>query len=780
MGIRLWQGIIKFINGDDMKQKYKFLLLASASFTALAISSTPGYSEDSGSGSEAVQLPDITVQSSKPDDTAPPADGSAAAGYRTKTLSLGAMGTKEQLDTPYTVNTIPQAMIENTQANSLEDLLRYIPSTQFDQRFSDDWGRLQTRGFQSNMDNVYIDGIPANGNPLAQLPAQEFGGLEVMNGVSAFAYGPSLPAGVFNISTKKPLDTPYHSITTGYTSNAQYFVMGDYSDHVGPNDAIGYRINVMNGDGEGYVKTSNLRQTYGSIALDFKLSDDTRLGAYYSRYAYNASGYPGFFGMTASTTPMAKAPDTSKAGYGQPWSQLRDSAELAELTLKHDFSENWTFNLGLNRESSGRDQATLKNTLTYNAQTGTYSNKQTISAIPVGYVDTVTYGDAGTLTGKFETGPIKHEATFGVIGNWQPATWAAAKSSGSTCSNGCTLGTTSYDDPAVYSNSSSYWYYYGGKSYTTGSSYKQSAVVGDKIDLTDQWSVMFSVAETWIGVNYLKTATTNPTSSYLVTGTSPTYGLMYKPIKPVMFYATYSEGINQGEVAAATATSASGVANVKVTNAYQSLQPTTSKQYEMGNKIDWGAISTTVDGFRISRGYSEYIDNGNNTLTLTAAGEQLNYGVETMVTGKVTKDLTLVGGVTWLDPSLTKTLYSSAEGKQTTGVPTWQGNLYAEYALRFLEGLSVNANIHYTGERPANDANTQWVDGYTTLDLGTRYETKIYDHPTTFRLTVKNVTNERYWQNVVDSSTSGSAATTASQLMAGDPLTLTASVQVQF
>lgn len=684
------------------------------------------------------------------------------------------MGNKEQLDTPYTVNTIPQEMIENTQANSLEDLLRYLPSTQFDQRFSNDWGRLQTRGFQSNMDNVYIDGIPANGNPLAQMPTEEFDGLQVLNGVSAFAYGPSMPAGTFNISTKKPTDQPYHSITTGYTSNAQYFAMADYSDHIGPNDAIGYRINVMNGDGEGFTKTSNLRRTYGSIAFDVKLSDDTKVGAYYSRYAYNASGYPGFFSTTNSTTPIPKAPDTSKAGYGQAWTQLRDSAELAELTLAHDFSENWKVNVGVNRESSGRDTAVLTNKLSYNAKTGTYTNTQTTTPMAVGYVDTVTYGDTATLTGKFDTGPVKHETTVGIIGNWQPAIWSAAKTSASPGSY--TLGTTSYDDPTTYKNSSSYYYYYGGKGYTTGSSYKQSAVVGDKIDLTDQWSVLFSVAETWIDSDSI----TSPTSSYFVTGTSPTYGLMYKPIKPVMFYATYSEGINQGEVASATTTSVSSGSTLKVTNAYQALQPTTSKQFEMGNKIDWGSISTTLDGFRISRGYSEYIDNGNNTATLSSAGEQLNYGVEAMATGKVTEDLTLVGGVTWLDPSLTKTLYAAAEGKHTTGVPTWQGNLYAEYNLRFLEGLSVNANIHYTGERPANDANTQWVDGYTTLDLGTRYETVVYQQPTTFRLTVKNVTNERYWQNVVASSTSGSGTTTASQLMAGDPMTVTASVQVKF
>jgi iron complex outermembrane receptor protein len=101
------------------------------------------------------------------------------------------------------------------------------------------------------------------------------------------------------------------------------------------------------------------------------------------------------------------------------------------------------------------------------------------------------------------------------------------------------------------------------------------------------------------------------------------------------------------------------------------------------------------------------------------------------------------------------------------GVPKVQANLLVEYNLPSMPELVYSANIHYTGKRAANDTNSAWADSYTTLDLGTRYRTKISDIPTTLRLTVNNVTNEHYWASIFPSSTDGDGGSPSAFLGSG-------------
>ncbi len=136
-------------------------------------------------------------------------------------------------------------------------------------------------------------------------------------------------------------------------------------------------------------------------------------------------------------------------------------------------------------------------------------------------------------------------------------------------------------------------------------------------------------------------------------------------------------------------------------------------------------------------------------------GEQVNNGLELTATGHVYDGLNIYSGVTFLDPQLKDTVSESTTNKRVVGVPKVQANLLVEYNLPSMPELVYSANIHYTGKRAANDTNSAWADSYTTLDLGTRYRTKISDIPTTLRLTVNNVTNEHYWASIFPSSTDG-------------------------
>ena len=114
-------------------------------------------------------------------------------------------------------------------------------------------------------------------------------------------------------------------------------------------------------------------------------------------------------------------------------------------------------------------------------------------------------------------------------------------------------------------------------------------------------------------------------------------------------------------------------------------------------------------------------------------GEQVNNGLELTAAGRVYDGLHIYSGVTFLDPQLKDTVSESTRDKRVVGVPKIQANMLVEYNLPSMPELVYSANLHYTGKRAANDTNTAWADSYTTLDLGTRYHTRISNVSTTFR-----------------------------------------------
>jgi len=725
--------------------------LASAAVAA-GLFSGPAFAEQAP---ETTTLPVVSVEGGQPAAQ----DGSATAGYRTGKADLGPLGQKKILDTPYTVNVIPSDLIENTSTDTLRDALKFLPNVTFEQRFGSDGGRPQTRGFEVNpTDNVRIDGLNAGQSPVGMLPVEAMDSIQVLDGTTSFIYGPSAPGGVFNFITKRPLDKPYASLTTEYISNAQYNIYGDLSGHLGENDFLGYRIFGLSNEGQSFTSNSNRIRNFVDVAVDLKLTPTTLLQLFYSHYYYSYKGLPGNFQASSASVnaPFPSPVDAEKAGYGQSWAGTQNHFEFASIRLKQDFDHDWYLLASMGRVQQSRVAPYVTNTFTA-TPTG-YTSTQTVQSSAVNALDSISYSNLLTINGKFDTGPFKHDLSFGTVGQWTPAAWTSTGSTSSTYSS-----TTGLYSPVVTAAPASWTSVYNGTIYRNSDSITQSIVAGDTVALTRQFSLVGGLAYSWLGSrSYNASEIEQAASSYLKTGLSPTGSLIYKPIENVSFYATYAASLNAGENVSCTTCSNYG----------QTLAPARSKQYEIGNKVDWGGFTTSIAGFRAQRPYAEII----GTL-YEDAGEQTNYGVEFQATGKITENLSLFGGITWLDPKLTSTIYPADVGKQVVGVPVWQWQVFGEYKLPWVEGLTAFATVHYTGKRAANDANTAWVSNYATLDLGMRYVTHIHGYKTTFRAAVRNVTNTQYWSSIITGTTGGTSSYAAAL---GDPITGTFGVQVEF
>ncbi len=139
--------------------------------------------------------------------------------------------------------------------------------------------------------------------------------------------------------------------------------------------------------------------------------------------------------------------------------------------------------------------------------------------------------------------------------------------------------------------------------------------------------------------------------------------------------------------------------------------------------------------------------------------------MEFSVTGKVMPELTVVGGVTLLDPKVKKTSVAANEGNAPTNVAKQLAKVYAEYELDALPGVALTGGAYYTGKQYTDEANHTSLPSFTTFDAGARYKTHVGENDVTFRVNVANLANKEYWLN---------------SFYLGDPRTVQFSAQMEF
>jgi iron complex outermembrane receptor protein len=226
-------------------------------------------------------------------------------------------------------------------------------------------------------------------------------------------------------------------------------------------------------------------------------------------------------------------------------------------------------------------------------------------------------------------------------------------------------------------------------------------------------------------------------SRYDESRVTPVAGAVVRFGDQVSVYGNYAEGLIPGETAPATS------GGVPIVNAGETFDPYRAEQYELGIKYDGGNLGASVALFSLSRPSSLVEDN-----VFTADGEQRNRGLELNAFGEPLPGFRVLGGLTWLEAELTETQGDVNEGNDAVGVPELQANLNLEWDLPAVPGLTLDGRLIYTGEQYADAANAVAVDDWTRLDLGVRYDTRLFGRSTALRARLENVTDEDYWASV--------------------------------
>jgi iron complex outermembrane receptor protein len=241
----------------------------------------------------------------------------------------------------------------------------------------------------------------------------------------------------------------------------------------------------------------------------------------------------------------------------------------------------------------------------------------------------------------------------------------------------------------------------------------------DRLTFSPHWQAV-------AGLRSVQYRSDQGTNHYDVSKTTPMAALIYKLNRDLSFYASSSQGLEEGE------TAPTGSANVGVR-----MAPGVSRQKELGARwrVEGGTLVQAAL-FDISRpGY--YTNTAN---VFTADGEQRYRGLELSAQGKLTRQLSWQTSAQWLDPEF-RHINADYNGKLPENASKQTGSAFLSYELA--PGLSSQRRrvLHRPPSGQRFEPGLPWRRD--AVQRRRRYATPVNNM--VWQLNVDNAADKRYW-----------------------------------
>lgn len=653
----------------------------------------------------ATTLPAVTVTASPDDDSYP-------GGMVQRSGTLGILGEKDWSSTPFNTTTYSNTLIENGQAKNLADLVASDPSVRTSASSTHAAQLFFIRGFMVQTQDVAFDGLygiyPHWKGSLASIER-----VEILKGPATFMRGMA-PSGAvgggINIVPKRAGETPVTRFTASYLSDSNFGGHLDIGRRFGDSEEFGIRFNGSYSDGKTH-RDSSPKLGEATLALDYR-GERVRLNADIGYLRNRLDGFEG--SLLSSENGLPSIPSASKR-YFQTWSYWNDESTFGVVRGEFDLSNNVTIYGALGaRKYVGDYLGAFGRGLKLDGDFTEYFTYQSEQH------DTVT-GEIGVKT-FFRTGQIDHQLNAGFT-QFSRDTYSVTKA----------LPTINSNIYAPNRQGRLPLPELGSRPKITDAELSSFAVVDTMTALDDRLQLTLGARLQKIDVTSVNAATGAAQPHYNKDRVSPAFGLVVKPRDWLSFYANYVEGLSQGPTAPAG-----------TTNVGQTFAPFVSKQMEIGTKMDFGAIGTSLSLFQIKQP-SAFTDAGG---AYSVDGEQRNRGIELNVFGEPIKGVRILGGAMYLDASLLKTAAGLYDGNRPVNTPRLNANLGVEWDAPMVPGLTLTGRVIHTAAAYANQANTQRVSSWNRVDLGARYRIeRSQGKSITLIGNIENLFDKAYWSS---------------------------------
>lgn len=636
-----------------------------------------------------------------------------------RSVSNGALGSRSQLDTPFSTTVVSGDTLADRQVKKLGDVFALDASASDNSNAYNSWASyLTVRGMQLDWQNGFrIDGLPLVAYGIT-MPYDHFEQVELLKGLSGFMYGFVTPGGMVNYVTKKPpaAGTIRH-FDVGYQSSSIFTQHADLGGRFGTDGRFGYRINYTNENGKLYTNNKIERQAL-SIGLDARLTDQltwTFNGIYQDRNSTRQS--PSFYTGSYTSATLPSPISGSRKDLAGDDQHMNTTMQHYTTGLKYQLGSDW--NLSADYSWSRVTRTRNEGTYYLTNSSGAYTEARYDGAQGHQYQQL-----QAVVNGKFRTGALAHQLVLGTA-------WMQQQNDYSTNDvffNFATGGN-------IYSaNTNSYTSTTGFKLYRDSDITQRAVFASDTLALTERWSVLAGLRHTNYTQNSYNTAG-NKTATYDKNTLTPTLALMYKPQPNTTIYGSYVESLEPGSTAGVT-----------YANFGQQLKPLTSRQYEVGVKTDQNEWSATAAVFRIERG-AEYANSAN---VLVQDGLSIFQGIELGAAWRPSRAWELSGNLMLLDSYYDKTApaaagTSSISGNRVAGAPDFVATGRLAYNVPGIAGLKLFTDAKYTGRTALRAAGGVDVPEYTVWNIGASYTTRVANYPVTYRAMLNNVLDKKYW-----------------------------------
>jgi len=667
-------------------------------------------------------------------------DQAAAIGGLQKTYSggqlarggdLGILGRTDLMDVPFSTTNYTSALIENQQALNISDVVMSDASVRTLQARGGFGEDFQIRGFTVGMRDVSLNGLYGL-VPSTRIPLEMIERVEVLKGPGSLTNGVGPNGSVggnINVVTKRAGDEPLTRVTGTYMGEGQLGTHLDVGRRLGSDNQWGVRANGVWRNGEGNIDGGRQRLGLGSLGLDYA-GDKLR----WSLDALATDGKTTEFrpqvGFRSGTTSVPAVPDARLNFY--PGTELTDKAKTVISRLEYDLSDSTTVYGGIGYSD-------VKSYQNFPGAWGTEPDAQGNFSVSNGYYDEYNKtlsADAGLRT-RFKTGSIGH--TLVVSANHMAReTGYFYTATGATPSNlykPSPLPTIA--SPRLAPSK-------------TAELAQQSLAIADTMAFMDN-RVLLTLG---LREQTIHQKSVNGSTAYKASAITPLAGLVFKATRDTSIYTNYTAGLQAG-----------GIAGVGMVNEGQVFAPQKSKQVELGVKKDWGMLMTQAAIYQITQPASMTENN-----VYSYGGEQRNRGLELSAYGELQRGLRLMASAAFNDAKLTRTASGANQGNNANGVPKRTFNVGLDWDTPWVSGLSINGRVIHTAPMYFDAANQLRMQGWTRMDIGARYRTKVGSKPVVLRASLENVADKAYWVT----SPNPSYATV------GAPRTLMLSAQIDF
>ena len=660
-----------------------------------------------------------------------------AENYQTDNATTATRTDTPLKDIPQSIQVVPKQVIEDQQANTLEDVLRNVSGVSAGDSFGNTTERFVIRGFAQN--TTLVDGFRqgAFGQGFPSLERLER--VEVLKGPASILYGNLEPGGVINLVTKKPLAEQFveNSIELGSFDLFQYNL--DVSDAIDSDKKLLYRFNANVEYSDGFRDfEQDLTRLSLAPTISWQIGDNTDL---LIDFSYINEDRPFDRGIVAIGDDVADIP------FDRIFQQPDDNYELEQITasyqLEHRFNKKWKLRNSFRLVSA--ETADFRLDSWFIEDSGElerlFRSNEDINE---------NYTLQTNVVGEFNTGKVQHQLLFGV--DLDRATGVGQQAA-------------LPDDPAFFIN------VFTQKAdpvpdiepedltFLVRDENTRADLIGiylqDQIAISDRFKVLlggrFDLYDQKT-IDFTEDTTVEQSKEEF----SPRVGLVYQPIEPISLYASYSTSFNPDPF---NSTTVDG----------EIIEPSTAAQYEIGVKGEFfdGNLTTTLAFYQIDLDNVATTDPNNPDFSI-AAGEVSSRGIELDIVGEILPGWKLIANYAYTDAEISES-NDFPEGNKLENVPENSASFWTTYQFQqgTLRGLGFGAGVFFVGDRQGDIENTVTLPSYVRTDAAIFYRRDSWQASLNF-------------QNLFDVDYIRSSEGFREYLRPGNPFTVIGSVSIQF